>query len=300
MRVIDNIFGNRELVEKIISDYGYSSDHNFWYFNNMKGDSVVPKFFVFDEKYAVFALHYLDDNDFEIISDVLAPPEERVSVLSQFVDHALSESGKVFLTLDKSLKRDFVRKIDSKYLAHKPTRVFDSPIYDLKKFDPSICGGQWKKVRNHLNQFFRNHKVEVRDFDSKDKEAVKFVVMGWGKSRKSSVAKSWIPVFLNFVENDFKGCDMARVIYVDDEPCSVTAGWRIPNSNGYYSAIGIHNYKYNGLGEAAYVDDLTQLKLRGFDFVDFGGSERKNLLDFKLKFAPERVVRQYLFGVSKR
>lgn len=300
MRVINSILDSRNLIENLICSYGDSSEHNFWYYYNMKEEGVRPAFFIFEEKYGLFALYYEDENEFEVISDVLAPKEKRLNILLEFIDYSLKSSEKLFLTLEKEFRRKFLDKIDQKrYNVHKPTRVFDSPVFNMKDFDSSLPGKGWKKIRNINNAFFRENDVEIKDFDKKDKESIKKVVIDWEKTRKSSVAKAWAPIFLNFVENDFKGCDMRRIIYVNKEPCAITAGWKIPNKNAYYSSIGIHNYKYKGIGEVAYVDDLRNLKEKKYDLVDFGGSEKKNLLNFKLKFNPHSMEKYYFFRISK-
>ena len=65
--------------------------------------------------------------------------------------------------------------------------------------------------------------------------------------------------YLNLINNDFKGIDIAKTLYVDGRPSTITAGWRIPNSNNYYSAIGIVDYSYPGLGEVVNIDDLNRL-----------------------------------------
>ena len=90
-------------------------------------------------------------------------------------------------------------------------------------------------------------------------------------------------MYLNFIKNDFEGTDMARSVVVNNEPCTITAGWKIPNSNNYYSAIGLYNYKYGGLGEIANIDDLTQIKKEKYEYADFGDST-ESLLQFKKKF----------------
>ncbi len=301
MRVINNILESKELIEQLISSYGNMSEHNFWYYYNMKEEGVIPTFFIFEEKYGVFALYYEDDNEYEIISDVLAPKEKQLDLLLNFIEHSLRSSDKIFLTLEKEFRRKFLNKISQeKYNIHKPSRIFDSPVFNMNDFDSSLPGKDWKKIRNIKNTFFNENRIEIKEYKKEDKELIKKVIEDWEKTRKSTVAKAWAPTFLNFVENDFKGCDMTRIIYVNDEPCAITAGWRIPNTNTYYSSIGIHNYKHKGLGEVAYVDDLKQLKEKKYDFVDFGGSEKKNLLNFKLKFNPHSMEKYYFFKISKK
>jgi len=92
---------------------------------------------------------------------------------------------------------------------------------------------------------------------------------------------------------------MQRILVIDDEPCTVTAGWKIPNTKNYYSAIGLYNYKYDGLGELANIDDLNQIKNENYKYADFGDSDA-SLLQFKKKFGPESFYRTYWFHIARR
>ena len=85
---------------------------------------------------------------------------------------------------------------------------------------------------------------------------------------------------------------------MDNKPCTITAGWRIPNTKNYYSAVGILDYSYPELGEVANMDDLDRLKRKGFDYVDFGGSD-ETLLSFKKKFRPEKIYKTYIFSIVR-
>ena len=124
------------------------------------------------------------------------------------------------------------------------------------------------------------------------------ILLNWLKKRSSRdrIEKAY---FLNLMDNNFRGMDMAKTLYVNGKPCTITAGWKIPNSNNYYSSIGILDYSIPGLGEVANIDDLDRLKGKGFEYVDFGGSD-KILLDFKKKFRPEKIYKTYIFSVVRR
>ena len=106
-------------------------------------------------------------------------------------------------------------------------------------------------------------------------------------------------MYVKFIKSDFEGTDMSSTMVVNGEPCCITAGWRIPNTNNFYSAIGLYNYKYEGLGEVANIDDLTQIKKAGYGYADFGDST-ESLLQFKKKFGPESFYRTYWFHIVRR
>ena len=92
---------------------------------------------------------------------------------------------------------------------------------------------------------------------------------------------------------------MTKTMYANGKPCTITAGWKMPNTKNYYSSIGILDYSYWDLGEIANIDDLNRLKKEGYEYADFGGSE-KALLSFKRKFKPEKIYKTYVFSIVGR
>jgi hypothetical protein len=168
----------------------------------------------------------------------------------------------------------------------------------MSKFDPMLRGKEWKKIRNIRNRFYKQHKVKVVDTKKVPKEELRRILDDWLKRRNAHdrVEKHY---YVNLIENNLKGVDMAKTLIVDGKPCSITAGWKIPNSNNYYSSIGILDYSYEGLGEVTNIEDLKRLKRENYDYVDFGGSD-KVLLYFKKKFKPEKIYKTYIFSIVRR
>ena len=70
------------------------------------------------------------------------------------------------------------------------------------------------------------------------------------------------------------------------------------SGNQYYSAIGIHNYKFRHLGEIENLGDLLNLKSRGYTYANFGSSDAA-LLSFKKKFNPEYIYKLHYFSIRK-
>ena len=101
------------------------------------------------------------------------------------------------------------------------------------------------------------------------------------------------------IDLNFEGVDHARTMVVDGRPCSITAGWKIANSNNYYSGVGIYNYAAENIGEVANLEDLFFLKQGGYEKIDFGGGG-KALTAFKMKFKPTSLYKTYSFPVVKR
>ena len=155
-----------------------------------------------------------------------------------------------------------------------------------------------KKLRNIKNKFSKFYDTSFIPSKELDKKKLMDVVLKWKKNRPKVEKNYYTQMYLNFIKNDFEGNDIARSVVVNNEPCTITAGWKIPNSNNYYSSIGILDYSYPGLGEIANIDDLNRLKRKGYDYVDFGGSD-KVLLYFKRKFKPEKIYKTYVFSIVR-
>ncbi|MBW2992064.1 DUF2156 domain-containing protein [Candidatus Woesearchaeota archaeon] len=288
---------NRGLIEKFISEKGFSCDHNYWHNKNMEENGIKPVFYKDNEGNGIFSLYYEDDNDYEQLSDAL-PKEKTKEIIYEFAEFIFNKgANKFFISTAPELRKEIQK--EKRFKVSKILRSFESPVFNLNNFDDSLPGKDWKKVRNHINNLIKNHKIEVKDCRTIDKQLLLNLVNEWSKTRKSHVSKAWRPYFENFVKNGFHGCKITRCVLVDDEPCSIAAGWEIPNSNIYYSSIGIHNYKYNGIGEFAYIDELKELKRNGYTLIDLGGSE-KRFFDFKKKFQPEKTYSVVFYWIKRK
>ncbi len=296
---IHNIINNKELVEQIISTHGYAPEHNYWYMVNMKDESSEVLLWETEGKGIVFLKH--DDNDFELISDILAPKQEQVDLFIKFLDyiHENYKVDEVLVTFVSKYRNDLINKVGNRYQVKAPRRTFTTPVYNIKKWDPNLSGKDWKKMRNIKNSFIKNHKPKITGPANFTKQQLFQLIDKWAEQDTSEIKNEWTKCFKNFIKHDFKGCDIVRIISVEGIPCSITAGWRIPNTNNYYSAIGVHNYKYKYLGETAYLDDFACIKLLKVDYVDMGGSDSKKNLNFKLKFKPESLYTSYFMSVVK-
>ena len=160
-----------------------------------------------------------------------------------------------------------------------------------------LKGSKWKKLRNLRNRFCKNNSLSVKDSKDVPIGDLNKILLNWLKRRSHNdrVDKHY---FFNLINNNFEGVDMAKTLCVNGRPSTITGGWKIPNSNNYYSSIGILDYSYPGLGEIANIDDLNRLKRKGYDYVDFGGSD-KVLLYFKRKFKPEKIYKTYVFSIVR-
>jgi hypothetical protein len=299
MELIYNVQSKRRKIESSIKKHGFFAEHNYVHFSNQKDKYSENVFAPFENKRSILALKYTDD-EWELFPEIIAPKEDRIDILDSFLDHIFRKENakKISVEVTSPTRKEILQKLKTKYHLCRLNYSLVWPVFNMKTWDPSLPGKNFKKVRNLINRFKRFHDYEVVDSVKIDKDRLKGLVDRWINIRLANDRVYKAPLY-NLIENKFKGCDFARSVLVDDEPCTITAGWKIPNSNNYYSAIGVLNYKHKGLGEFANVDDLRFLQKKGFDHVDFGGSD-EYLLDFKKKFGPEHTYKTHIFSIMPR
>jgi len=301
MDILTDINDSKKEIISCIKKNGFASEHNFWYFCNQQTNYIKPYFFKFNNSRGIMAIKY-KSGVWEMIGEVLAPQEKRLDLFERFLDHILISKNdkKVFTAVPESSMYGIYNmlKQSTKYKVTKPPISYYVPIFNLKKWDESLKGKKWKKLRNIRNKLLKSYNVEILSSKEIDKKKLIDIVLRWKKYR-NKVNKNENPqMYINFIKNGFEGTDVARSLVINGEPCSITAGWSIPNSNNYYSAIGLHNYKYGGLGEFSNLDDLEQLKNKKYKYVDFGQST-ESLLQFKKKFGPDHIYRNYGLYILK-
>lgn len=172
------------------------------------------------------------------------------------------------------------------------------PVIDLRLWNDDLSGKEWHKTRNMIKHLYKGNEVKIESAAKINKELLKKVVYGWKSNRKGSDrADYWH--YINLIDNNFEGTDYASSVLVNGEPCSIAAGWRIPNTNSFYLSMMMHNYKIKGMGEFMYIEILKYLKSMGIDMANLGGS-KKNLLAFKEKFNPHHIYKTHKFSLIKK
>ena len=301
MDVIDDVNGAKKEILECIKKNGFAREHNFWFFCNQQNDYAKAYFFKFDG-YGLFAIRY-KSGIWEFIGEVLAPEEKRLRLFWDFLDFVLlnKKDKKAFTFIPERFYNEINDRIKTSggYKIVNDPIIYTTPVFNLKKWDEGLKGSEWKKLRNIRNQFFKLHDAEIIPCKELEKEKLLEVANQWRKNRPKAEMNYYTDMYLNFVKNGFEGCDIARSVVVDGNPCTITAGWSIPNTKNYYSAIGLYNYSYPGLGEIANIDDLTQIKEKKIEFADFGDST-ESLLQFKRKFRPESFYRTYWFHIKRK
>ncbi|MFH0868372.1 MAG: phosphatidylglycerol lysyltransferase domain-containing protein [Candidatus Woesearchaeota archaeon] len=303
MKVIYDVAKHQKKIKKSIRKYGFFAEHNCFHY--LYNESKLNKniFFDFGRDKLLLAQFNKNNNIWSLFPEgILAPEKERLELLLEAADYILKkQKAKKFVV---ELSEDIRKRLLNKFRARNSFRACNYnyilywPMYNLDLWNPKLKGSKLKKLRNVRNRFYKINRVRVKDSKDVPKEELKRILLSWFKKRNCNdrVNRGY---YSNLVDNNFKGADMAKTLYVNGKPCTITAGWKIPNSNNYYSSIGILDYSYPGLGEAANIDDLNRLKRKGYDYADFGGSDRA-LLYFKKKFRPEKIYKTYIFSIVRR
>lgn len=299
MRVIKDIKKNRKIIKSSIKKYGYAAEHNYFHYLNSEGKHNKSIFFNFNGKGIM--THLYKDKWWYMFAEALAPENQRLKPFFKFLDYALKNKKhkKVVIEATKEFRREIIKNIDKrKYKVCSTNYILYWPVFNMNKWNHKLKGKKWKKLRNIRNRFYRAYNIRVVDSRNVAKEKLKKIVDEWIKKRRATDEVEH-DEYYNMIDNNFRGLDSARSIIVNNKPCTITAGWKIPNSKNYYSAIGIFNYSYNYIGELANLDDLINLKKKGYKYVDFGGSN-KILLKFKKKFKPHNLYKTYIFSIVRK
>lgn len=298
MKIIRDIEKSALEIQKCIKKYGHLAQHNFYLYLNYGREGEKNVFFGLKNNRGVFAYQKFDQ--WRILTDPLCPQEEKLKTLVQTIDYVFRAGAKKIILEDMS---DGIRKglvIESKKKSWRVLQLSYSliwPIVDLENWTGG--GGDWKRLRNLYNKFFKDNRVEIKKPSRANAYDIKKMILGWKKQRNET-DRVHLEQYLRFVDSDFAGCEMVRIFVCQGQPISITAGWSIPNSDKvYYSCISIYDYNYKNIGEASYWDELIELKKLGYKKVDYGGSEG-GLLNFKMKFHPTSTYKTDVFSILKK
>ncbi|HIH31391.1 TPA: DUF2156 domain-containing protein [Candidatus Woesearchaeota archaeon] len=298
MEIISDIISNKDIIEKIILEQGHCAEHYYYCFLYNIEPWEKGYCFKWDDK-AILAKHDTRANEWFVFVGILAPVDEQIKLLKEFLDYAFSNNAKKVWC---EFKTDFRKKVinalkDSNHKVNKINYTLVWPVFDMKQWNgDKMEGKDWKDIRYYWNKFFKEHKVEFVDLKDVTKEELKDLVKKWKESRNNK-DKTFDHYYINVIDNDFKGFD-SRIMRVDEKICSINAGFKLPGKNIFYSSIGLCTKDFDRLGEVSYMDDLIQLKKKGYELVDFGGGE-KHLIEFKKKFRPTYYYKTHVFSIVK-
>jgi len=302
LKIIYDVEKHQKKIKKGIKKYGHFDEHNLIHYLNYETNWDKNILFDFGKDRIVLTQFYKVSNIWSLFPNgVLAPKDERLELFLKVNEYVFDNKKpkKFVVEVSQDLRKEIMDKFDdsSRFRICKSTDVLYWPMYNMKVWDSKLRGSRWKKLRNVKNRFYKNNKIRISDSKDVPHFKLKKILSNWLKKRKDNdrVEKEY---YFNLINNSFKGMDIAKTIYINGKPCTITAGWKIPNTNNYYSSIGILDYSHPGLGELSNIDDLNRLKKKGYDYVDFGGSD-KVLLEFKKKFKPEKIYKTYTFSIVR-
>lgn len=296
MKEIEDINNNSYLIKDYIQKYGFMPEHNFEYFKCLT-DSGQPMF-LYEDDFGVLCFKKSD----KIIKSLVEPLANQgniINALNKFIEYCfdIKKVDELVLETRHDIRRKLISSLkNTKYRILKERYHMMWPVFIMQNFDETLSGGKWKKIRNYKSKFFKENNPEIDDFKQSDKEELKKLVKEWVKKRKCTNHAEYHN-YLNFIDNDFKGFNMVKVIRINNKPVSVFGGWRIPNSENYYSSVGIYDYDIYRLGEISNILDLTFIKKLGIKKADFGGGE-ESLTEFKKKFFPDEFYRTDVYAVK--
>ncbi len=299
MEIIKDIKENRKLIENLIKKHGYAAEHN--YFHYLNSGSKHDKSIFFHSNGNGIMSHLYKDKWWYMFAEVLAPENQRLKLFFRFIEYALKDKNhkKVIVEVTDKFRKEIITNMNiKKYRACSINYILYWPVFEMERWDHKLKGKKLKKLRNIRNRFYRLYSINIMDSRKVSKVKLKKIVDEWINKREADDEVDR-DEYYNMIENNFKGFDSARTICVNKEPCTITAGWKIPNSKNYYSAIGIFDYSYSGIGELANLDDLIHLKKKKHEQVDFGGSD-KVLLKFKKKFKPHSIYKTCIFSIVRK
>ena len=294
--IIDDIAGERALIERIIRKNGNNSEHNYHYFisHNEDANKCV---FLRNGSYGIQATFNKAKKTWITIGTVMAPMTRQKELFYDALAFLNSRQlvKKVVAEFTPDVKKAIADEKNPNFRVHHPSYALYWPVYDMKSWTgDSLKGKEWKKLRNLINRIKKNHRVRYVDAQSVDREKLKSIIHAWVKSRgqlgrhvnRKDSNRTYYESYLATINNGFEGFKFAKAVLLDGLPVSLAAGWEIPNSDrAYYSGLGVYDLKVPCLGEYANWRDLSMLKSEGYKKVDFGGSP-KPLLQFKNKFKP--------------
>ena len=251
MKIIADVKEKANRIRKAIARNGHNVEHNLDHYLAMGSLKRKLIFYSFPKLQGVLASREKDRYDI-FPEGVLAPVQKRITILSQVIRKMLSQKSakKVVVEVNEGTRKGILGwvKESKRYRALSTNFILHWPIFDMALFDVNLPGRKWKKMRNIRNRFLRQHSVRMVESKNVPKAQLDGIVSTWLRKRKHSdtVEKEY---YHNIIANGFRGFRFAKTLYVDGEPCTITAGWDVPNGKKhYYSAIGILNYRHPGLG----------------------------------------------------
>lgn len=300
MRILEEPLRERELIETIINQYGYTPDHNFDWLMYC-ADEGQPQVALWEDG-AIWFYKNSEKGQCTIVSDPIAPAKVHVQVLSDLVKNIFSSGINKILFLDVRIGvHDFCKT--ETIGEYKFYYDIDWPIVSMDAFNPKLPGGKLKDLRRVLSKFNREHRVEIKPTELLDKKELHGIVDRWFDNRTKVGIEELYPVrYHKMIDGDFHGVKSSRVMIVDGKPVGFNGGWETPNNKDEWSAsIGLHDFSIKDLGVALMMEDLEWIKNAGYKTCDLEGSDPP-AIHFKTQFFPAgyKSYKTYTFWITKK
>ena len=300
MKIYKDVKKHKPKIIDSINKFGFLPEHNYYHCLYKQTPSKRCIFFDFGCGRGIIALFNKKNKVWYVTNGILAPKAEMPGIFLEFVDYVLHKKNvkKISVETGEDFKSEIFRKLKNSKYKTSMNYTLNWPVINLYKWDEKLSGKEWKKFRNIRNRFHNNLQIKVKDAKKIGNGTLRSLLFSWLKRRhpRDRVDYSY---YLNIINSKFMGFAVTRALLINNELCSVSAGWKIPNSDVFYSGIGIFNYKHKDMGDFANLDDLMHLKKIGYRHVDLGGSD-KAILYFKKKFKPEKIYKTCIFSISRK
>ncbi len=287
-----------QIINDSIKKNGFAPEHNYFELISHEAKDSKPVFVYFGDNKGLFGVDY--DDVWQIISEILAPENERAELFMLFAKHLFRNKGvkKIMMEFPFSLRKEIMKKVkeenskkgdDGKIIVvGNVVEHYYTPIISLEKWDPGLNGSDFSKLRKAKNRFFRNYKIELLKDDaimSVPASEIKEMVLAWAKNRKAK-DRAIYDSYISFINDGCKGAALSLLLKIDGKVKGLASASLVPNTKKtVYYGINLHDYSIPEIGDFLTVIFLDELKKSGFEFLNFGSSDKK-LLKYKEKFNP--------------
>lgn len=298
------------IIKDVIDVNGYAPEHNYFELLSYESTHSKPLFVYFGERRGLFAIDYEDI--WQVLSEIMAPKNERAELFIIFAEHLFKNKNvkKIMVEFPLELRREIIKKVREKnktFIDPEEKRLivgdvvehYYTPIISLVNWDPKLNHPDFSKLRKAKNRFFRKYKIEIiknSDIANVPVQEIREMIFAWAKNRKAKDIPAY-DSYISFVNNGFKGSVVSLLIKIDGKVRGLASASLVPNSQKtvYYN-INLHDYSIPELGDFLTVLLFDELKSLGYEFLNFGSSDKK-LLQYKEKFNPVSKYDSALFYV---
>jgi hypothetical protein len=176
MKIIRSITEAENDIKSAISKNGHLAQHNYNLYLNYGREGEENVYFHFDRNRGV--LGYRKKDIWKILAEPVAPQNEKKDILVQTIDWIFAQKAKKIIMEDFSeeLRKDLssISK-NKKWRLCKPSYSLIWPVVDLENWTGG--GGDWKRLRNLYNKFFKDNKVEFKNQRNVKVENLKKLIM---------------------------------------------------------------------------------------------------------------------------